>query len=75
MSWVFPVPAPVKDRDGMDMEQLTHFFSPHDLDLKLPLHVFALFFVLFHLLFGLPHFLLEDIQDVGTLHGGHFEGF
>ena len=55
------------------LDWLTHFFPPHDFDLQLPLHVLALLLVLFHLFFGLPHFLLEDIQDVGSLYGGHDE--
>jgi len=52
----------------------SYFFSPHDLDLQLPLQVFAVFLVLFALLLGRPHLLLEDVEDVGALNvGRHFE--
>ena len=46
----------------------THFLPPHDLDLQLALRVLVVLLVLLHLLLGLPHLLLEHIQDVASLH-------
>lgn len=46
---------------------VTYFFAPSDFDLELALEVFAVLPVLFALLLGGPHLLLEDVQNVGAL--------
>ena len=48
-----------------------HLLTPANLHLELPRHVLALLLVLLHLLLGLPHLLLEDIQQVVSLHLSH----
>ena len=49
----------------------TYFLSPGDLNLELPGHVLGLLLVPLHLLLGLPHLLLEDIQEIAALYLGH----
>ena len=50
---------------------VTYFLAATDLHLELPAHVLGLLLVLFHLLLGLPHLLLEDIQEIAALHLSH----
>ena len=50
---------------------VTYFLAATDLHLELPAHVLGLLLVLLHLLLGLPHLLLEDIQEVAALHLSH----
>ena len=50
---------------------VTYFLAATDLHLELPAHVLRLLLVLLHLLLGLPHLLLEDIQEVAALHLSH----
>ena len=45
----------------------TYFLAAGDLHLQLAGHVLGLLLVLLHLLLGLPHLLLEDIEKVATL--------
>merc|ERR1719291_846466 len=45
--------------------------APANLHLELPRHVLALLLVLLHLLLRLPHLLLEDIEEVVSLHLCH----
>ena len=45
----------------------TYFFTTTDLNLEFPSHVLRLLLILLHLLLGLPHLLLEDIEKVATL--------
>ena len=52
----------------------TYFLAAGDLHLQLAGHVLGLLLVLLHLLLGLPHLLLEDIQEVAALHLGHDAG-
>ena len=52
----------------------TYFLAAGDLHLQLAGHVLGLLLVLLHLLLGLPHLLLEDIQEVAALHLGHDGG-
>ena len=49
-------------------DEMTHFLPAHDFDLQLALEVVLLLLVLLHLFLGLPHLLLEHVQDVGPLH-------
>ena len=57
-------------RAGWLMSQ-THLLAPANLHLELPRHVLALLLVLLHLLLRLPHLLLEDIEEVVSLHLCH----
>ena len=50
---------------------VTYFLAATDLHLELPAHVLRLLLVLLHLLFGLPHLLLEDIKEIAALHLSH----
>ena len=52
-------------------ESVTYFLTATDLHLELPAHVLGLLLVLLHLLLGLPHLLLEDIQEIAALHLSH----
>ena len=49
----------------------TYFFTTADLHLEFPSHVLRLLLILLHLLLGLPHLLLEDIEKVAALHLCH----
>ena len=57
----------VKSRPNSLSVSPTYFLTATDLNLELPGHVLGLLFVLLHLLLGLPHLLLEDIEKVATL--------
>ena len=56
---------------GPNSLSVTYFLAATDLHLELPAHVLRLLLVLLHLLLGLPHLLLEDIQEVAALHCCH----
>ena len=56
-----------KKQNRLIVGATTYFLPPDDFQLQLPRHVLTLLLKLFHLLLGLPHFLLEDIQEVAAL--------
>ena len=52
----------------------THFFTTADFYLQFSLQILSIFLEFFALLLCRPHFLFEDVQDVGALYvGRHVE--
>lgn len=58
---IFESPAPREPQEST--VDVAYFFAPHHLQLQALVELLALVLIPLHLLLGLPHLLLEDVQE------------